>query len=1288
MPSTASASRFIACITAAVTLFTPSIMHAYDISDSKAPLLRIVPMAKAPTIDGVLSPGEWDGAAATNSFHVLGSHNVPLTTQTAWVGYDSQNLYLAVSVALPKGQEPVAMQCERDGAIWQDEGVELFIDPMHDNKTSYQFACNAVGSICDTKDKDPSWNGEWTAKTSTSNGYWYLEMAIPLKTVGLNQINGDTTLGFNVCLNRKSPDRSFTWAPLLEPGGFHQPDKFGHLVLANEGGCLSAVQLTSESDVSFDLRCSAPAEATLKVFRKEMSAVTQRLELTKSGRLTISMPQGLDQMPSNGCTWELSVVQPQDGKVLLRQSGEIVVDLETKMLLRRYFIQGKLGVDLTLPQLGLDADDLTLKLALLKKDGSSKEFAYDGMVEGPAKSILLDIKNMPYEESSAHAWVYKSGSNKVYSSAKESFTPLSKPEWLGSKAGISDKVVAPWTPIKVKQSKGLVSISPWGRTYTFAGSPFPTSVLTNKASILNGSILMHLLVDGKPYTLNGRMSITSQTETQVVLDGTASAGSLTASSHVVMAFDGNAYIDVTLNGKQEATIDKFSIEIPIKQRYAKYRHYFPVPYASSENSRLIKETGWDARFVSYLWVGDEERGLALYSNTTENWAWGPNSKAAAIWKSNADTVTMAFNMVTTPLKLNADQLAKGVEYRFGLQATPVKKPEKDTWDYRLTHTFDYHISDSVFSHEALMTYRSPRLLSSPQGTVDMWVKLNFDPNVVFAEGTERGQYNEQLLTISNGQDALYLYWNVLVRGLRVYHLSNGKYTMMGDIPCQWKQNEFHHLSLSWGDAIRVAVDGRQMTEYPFAGLMNGLPAPNRLSLQMAGPGFGLGEVRVSNIIREPSMPKTAYTRDSNTVLLDNLSKLTATGPVNYVSQPEVGPKGELTGSVTHSPGPTSTIMSVSGTTMLALDYLKSLGFRTIVMHEQWTDIQNWPEAVGHEEELKALVKACHDRGLQLLVYFGFEISDIMPNFLDYKDEVMLKDDWQSYSRLPQQKDYVVCYESVWQDFIADGVSKVMDKYNVDGIYLDSTALPFYCKNTMHGCGFMKPDGSIEPTVPFHGTREMMQRLYTIVKSKKPEGQVNLHASGYMITPATGWATSIWDGEHFSILTDKIPIDELIPLDAYRTEFMGFPQGIPQELLSYDLPFSIHESFTMSLLHDTLVRARGYTLQEQALVFKAMDAFGKKQSKFKPYWNNADLVSVKGHKAYCSLYTRQGRSAMCVVSSFNTRAQKVSVKLNLKAMGLSHASSAVNMMTGEKLKLVDGEFVLPTTGIDYGLVWVK
>jgi hypothetical protein len=152
--------------------------------------------------------------------------------------------------------------------------------------------------------------------------------------------------------------------------------------------------------------------------------------------------------------------------------------------------------------------------------------------------------------------------------------------------------------------------------------------------------------------------------------------------------------------------------------------------------------------------------------------------------------------------------------------------------------------------------------------------------------------------------------------------------------------------------------------------------------------------------------------------------------------------------------------------------------------------------------------------------------------------------------------------------------------------------------------------------------------------------------------------------------------------------MGRPFGIPSELLSYDLPFSIHESFAMSLLHDTLVRARGYTLQEESLVFKAMDAFGKKKARFKPYWNNANLVSVKGDKAYCTLYTRQGISAMCVVSSFSTSAQKISVKLNLKAMGLSHASSAVNMMTGEKLKLVDGEFILPTTGIDYGLVWVK
>jgi hypothetical protein len=451
----------------------------------------------------------------------------------------------------------------------------------------------------------------------------------------------------------------------------------------------------------------------------------------------------------------------------------------------------------------------------------------------------------------------------------------------------------------------------------------------------------------------------------------------------------------------------------------------------------------------------------------------------------------------------------------------------------------------------------------------------------------------------------------------------------------------------------------------------------------------LDEIRVSNIDRVPELPTTAYTPDSYTTLLDHFDKVQSTSPERAGTIPEVGDAGYLTGSYILDDWKFGKGINVVEKSAPALDHLKSLGYKTIVIHEQWTEIQNYPEAVGHEAQLKKLVKACHDKGFQILVYFGFELADNCPTWFDYKDECLINPIWQSYTRSnPKQKDYVVCYNSAWQDFIADGVDKLIDKYDLDGVYLDSTAIPWWCNNTYHGCGYTKADGSLGQTFAYRGSRDMLRRLYTVVKSKKPDGQVNLHNSGHVPVQTIGWATSTWDGEHLTVIPGKQDIDEIIPLDAYRAEFMGRPFGVPAEFLCYDSPFTFHESFTMTLLHDTLVRARGYAMSEQSKIFKAMDAFGKKGSGYHPYWSNSDIASVTGEKAYTSLYINKGKGAMCVVSSFSKKTQDVSVKLNLKKMKLGNNLTAVNTITGQTLPMENGTFNVNLSGVDYALVWVK
>ena len=67
----------------------------------------------------------------------------------------------------------------------------------------------------------------------------------------------------------------------------------------------------------------------------------------------------------------------------------------------------------------------------------------------------------------------------------------------------------------------------------------------------------------------------------------------------------------------------------------------------------------------------------------------------------------------------------------------------------------------------------------------------------------------------------------------------------------------------------------------------------------------------------------------------------------------------------------------------------------------------------------------------------------------------------------------------------------------------------------------------------------------IAKKHNPAGLVNVHQSTYMGIPTLAWATSYWDGEQFTS-QEGLFVQEVLPLGAFRSEFMGHQWGIPAE----------------------------------------------------------------------------------------------------------------------------------------------
>ena len=154
----------------------------------------------------------------------------------------------------------------------------------------------------------------------------------------------------------------------------------------------------------------------------------------------------------------------------------------------------------------------------------------------------------------------------------------------------------------------------------------------------------------------------------------------------------------------------------------------------------------------------------------------------------------------------------------------------------------------------------------------------------------------------------------------------------------------------------------------------------------------------------------------------------------------------------------------------------------------------------------------------MIPYLGYQISEKAPEFPWLKDEVALfplSTNADKYPGMPSQMVTSVCLRSVWQDALVDYVSRMMDEFDIDGIYVDSTNMPFPCMNGLHGCEARRADGTKVPVYPLFAVRETFRRLYAVVKGKKADGIVDSHVFDCMNSAALSFATSYWNGEQLS-----------------------------------------------------------------------------------------------------------------------------------------------------------------------------
>lgn len=209
-----------------------------------------LPCQPAPVIDGRLDEACWRELPAMDQFYKYWTpvpQEPPLQT-VARLGYDGRGLYLGITLYEEQMAQIRATVDRRDDPLtWQDDCVEIMIDPDTSGVSYYKFCTNALAARYDEKATnlvlDSGWNVEgWQVQSTRGSGAWYLEVFIPWADLDGRQPREGDIWSFDLV--------RYGWAS----GGFKgvswslggsgaSPAKFGYLVFSR-AATLSDASLT------------------------------------------------------------------------------------------------------------------------------------------------------------------------------------------------------------------------------------------------------------------------------------------------------------------------------------------------------------------------------------------------------------------------------------------------------------------------------------------------------------------------------------------------------------------------------------------------------------------------------------------------------------------------------------------------------------------------------------------------------------------------------------------------------------------------------------------------------------------------------------------------------------------------------------------------------------------------------------------------------------------------------------------------------------------------------------
>jgi len=347
----------------------------------------------------------------------------------------------------------------------------------------------------------------------------------------------------------------------------------------------------------------------------------------------------------------------------------------------------------------------------------------------------------------------------------------------------------------------------------------------------------------------------------------------------------------------------------------------------------------------------------------------------------------------------------------------------------------------------------------------------------------------------------------------------------------------------------------------------------------------------------------------------------------------------------------------------ALEMAVKYGAHWMILHEKWSAIQNYGQPED-EEAVKDFVRRCHDRGVKVMGYFGYEMSTLCELYPDKRNEYLLRTPEGKYTggwqRKPWQRDFMVCYHGGYSKVLIDRVLRSMDEYGMDGVYTDSTFVPWECANEAHGCGYRDKEGKLHSTFPIFAVRETVKELYREVHLRG--GVIDTHQSSCCMTPTISFCDSYFDGENIQNSIKKDP--KFLDQNGFLCEFAGRNLGIPAVMLCY---IGMEMLSGVCLVHNVVPRMaqdREEDLRWVSRIWDIYDRYELRRVPWRPYYEPGCPVLPEDPRVLASAWEARG----CLVAAVCTLDTDVSGD-TLRAEGYRKAE---DLLTGAEYILEEGK----------------